>query len=318
MDIFTDIVDTLRVRGVLYFRTRFTSPWSVQVPAYRKVARFHLITGGRSWVRISGELTPTLIQEGDLILIPQGNGHILSDSPDRPPLDVDDVVRQTGFTGSGTLVYSAADIDGEARGEFATMVCGHLEFDDGFTHPLLADLPAHILVRSSESLNHTWLANVLRFITHETQSEFSGADAVVKRLSEILFIQVARAYLDTAGEDLRFIAALKDPQLSRALSALHAEPGCDWTVESLAQTAGLSRARFAARFQQMVGRAPIAYLTQWRMLKAAQMLRQTEKPIKTIARGMGYRTEQTFSRAFSQHFMQPPQNYRSSYLVSSP
>ena len=185
-------------------------------------------------------------------------------------------------------------------------------------HPLLADLPAHILVRSSESLNHTWLADVLRFITHETQSEFSGADAVVKRLSEIFFIQVARAYLDTAGEDLRFIAALKDPQLAKALTALHAEPGRDWTVESLAQTAGLSRARFAARFQQMVGRAPIAYLTQWRMLKAAQMLRQTEKPIKTIARGMGYRTEQTFSRAYSQHFMQPPQNYRSSYLVSSP
>ena len=168
-------------------------------------------------------------------------------------------------------------------------------------------------------------------------------------------LQVAPAYLATAGEDLCFIAALKDAQLSRALSALHAEPGRVWTVESLAQAAGLSRAHFAALFQQrsaaalskhlalpcakclrargvflaptvlrlgnatltlrwvptqlsgasrhrfalpgsaMVGRAPIAYLTQWRMLKAAQMLRQTEKSVKVIARGMGYRTEQTFS-----------------------
>jgi len=315
MDIFTDIVDTLRIHGTLYFRTRFTSPWSVQVPAYRQVARFHLVTGGRCWVRISAETHPILIEEGDLLMIPHGSAHILSDLSDSPPLAVDDVVRKTGFSGRGTLTYSAADNGRPVHEEFVTLVCGHLEFDDGFTHPLLADLPTSILVRSSETLNHTWLVDALRFINQETEKGFSGADAMIKRLSEILFIQIARTYLNSANADIRFIAALKDAQLSRALSAVHAKPEHPWTVESLAREAGLSRARFAARFQQTVGQTPIAYLAQWRLLKAAQLLRQSAKALKTIAHESGYRSEQSFSRAFSQHFKLTPLDYRLQYLT---
>ncbi|TXH75728.1 AraC family transcriptional regulator [Thiobacillus sp.] len=310
MNVFNDIVDTLRVRGTLYFRTQFAAPWSVLVPAYGNVARFHLVTGGHCWVRIEGLSDAIHIEEGDMIMIPRGSQHVLSDTPDRVPVEVDTVVKQSGFDGHGALVYSAADDPTPAGGSM--LICGHLEFDNGLGHPLLTDLPPYLLIRTRDTMNHLWIADTLRFIVNETHHEMQGADAVVNRLSEILYIQLARACLDHARNELPFVAALKDTYLTRALSALHAEPGRDWTVEGLADIAGLSRARFAARFQKYVGKGPIAYLTEWRMLKATQWLRHTDKPIKVIASKLGYGSEQSFSRAFSQHYTDSPRRYRAS------
>ena len=157
----------------------------------------------------------------------------------------------------------------------------------------------------------------MRFITHEVEHYLSGSDAVVKRLSEILFIQVARAYLQEAGDGARFLAALKDPAISRVLAAMHAQPGRAWTVESLAEVAGASRARFAVHFLQLVGKPPIAYLTQWRMLKAAQMLRDSDRPVKAVALELGYQSEQSFARAFAAQMRAIPQDYRARFRGAS-
>lgn len=312
MDVFTDIVDTLRVHGVVYFHTHFTPPWGVRVPAYQKVARFHLVTGGHCWVTVDGLDEPVRIGEGDLILIPHGTGHLMSDLPGREPLLVDDIVRATGFDGRGALVYRVGDQPNGAKNAL-TMICGHLELDHQLQHPMLADLPPYVLVRAEQSLNHTWLADAVRFITLEVEKAYSGADAVVTRLSEILFIQVARAYLAEAGDGMRFMGALRDPSLSRALAALHQNPGRRWTVEGLADEAGLSRARFAARFQELVGQPPIEYLSRWRMLKAAQLLRTTRRPLKAIAFELGYRSEESFSKTFGAHLGLAPHAYRGRY-----
>lgn len=309
MNVFNDIVDTLRVRGTLYFRTEFAAPWSVLVPTYGNVARFHLVTGGHCWVRIDGVAEAIRIEEGDMIMIPRGSQHVLSDAPDRAPVEVDTVMQQSGFAGRGPLVYSANPLLDQAAAA-STLVCGHLEFDSGFRHPMLAGLPTYLLLKTRDTGNHLWIADTLRFIANEAHNEMQGADAVVNRLSEILYIQLARACLDSARDGLPFVAALKDAHLARALAALHADPGRDWTVEGLADVAGLSRARFAARFQQHVGRGPIAYLTEWRMTKAAQWLRESDKPIKVIAAKLGYGSEQSFSRAFAQHFAHTPHRYR--------
>jgi transcriptional regulator GlxA family with amidase domain len=134
--------------------------------------------------------------------------------------------------------------------------------------------------------------------------------AIIDRLSEIIFIQVIRAFADASREQIPFLAALSDPQISQALSQIHAQPASYLTVEKLGQMVGMSRSAFSNHFSRLVGMTPHQYLTLVRLQRAANFLVTTDDPLMTIAEAVGYQSEAAFSTAFKRHFGIRPGEYR--------
>jgi AraC-like DNA-binding protein len=126
-----------------------------------------------------------------------------------------------------------------------------------------------------------------------------GSEIVATRLAEVLFIQVLRAYIASEPERNRgWLGAVFDPQIGTALTAFHDSVNIPWTVESLAEAAGMSRSAFAVRFKELLGQTPLEYVTEWRMQKAMQLLQQRDKKLIEVARLVGYESDAAFSKAF--------------------
>lgn len=304
-DALSQILTALKKRGVIYFHTNFTPPWSVAVPAYARVARFHMAIRGHGWVRVEGEEQAIELSTGDLVVVPHGGAHVMSDEPDLEPISLDEVLSRCGYNGSGALAYGGPDC-----GQATQLFCGHFEFDEGAVHPLLTALPGSIHIPNTESMNTAWLDPVIRFVASEVMGGRAGADAIVHRLTEIIFIQVVRSFVDQAGDAAGCLAGVLDRHLGRALSAVHEAPEQPWTVETMARESGLSRTVFADRFHRLIGMTPLAYVTQWRMHVARRHLLDTDLPMVEIAEAAGYRSESAFARAFRREFGVAPGTLR--------
>jgi AraC family transcriptional regulator, activator of mtrCDE len=313
MDVLSDIIDQVRLRGVLYFDTEFHPPWAVVVPTFANVARYHFVTRGQCWIRVTGVTQPQSIGAGDLVVIPHGAEHVLSDDPKTKPLTLDRVLTESGYTGSGCLVYGRGD-----RGAPTRLVCGHFEFSDGIHHPLVQALPPLIYIPAAAGTDYSWLDQALQYIALEATSGKPGSTAIVKRLSEIVFVQTVRAAGEIPNPALRSVAGYSDPQISRALHALHHAADQNWTVASLAKVSGLSRTRFAVRFRKLLGITPLAYATKWRMDQANKLLAVEGRSVLEIANQVGYSSEAGFNRAYAKHFGEPPRRHHHSAPSAPP
>lgn len=273
----------------------FASPWGLSFPA-GICAGFHLVLEGQCWVRMA-DLAPVCASAGDVVLLPHGDGHTLSDRPDRPPTPFDPA-RHTNARQRG--------------GEQATLLCGVYRFGgSGQPNPIRPLLPALIHLTSAEVRSNPSFSAVLGALQHEVL-RFPAGNAVVERLVETLFVFIVRAWLEgRSRSEVEPTAALLDPQISRPLSQIHADPSRRWTVASLADTAGLSRAAFARRFADALGQPPLAYVTARRMDVAAQLLRDQHRSLAEIGAAVGYDSEFAFSRAFKRERGVSPGRFRS-------
>ena len=303
MDVLTDILNTLRIKGSLYFRTELTSPWGVYVPAERNVARFHIVIRGHCWLRVEGLADSLSMANGDLAIIPHGAAHHIVDDLNTPSRPLSEVLSEVGYSGTGPLIYGGGGLG-------CCLVCGQFKFENEVFHPLLDNLPAILHIPGNESYNTKWLDSAMGFIANEAATEQPGAFAIIDRLSEIIFIQVIRAYVNASKSHIPFIAALRDPQISRALSEIHNRPDLYWTAEKLGRVVGMSRSAFFNRFSELVGITPHQYLTFVRMQKAGHFLATTQKPLNVIAESVGYTSEAAFSTSFKQRFGIRPGEYR--------
>lgn len=305
MDVLSDILNTVRLQGTLYFSTEFSRPWGLRVPAFRQVARFHLVVRGSSWIRVTGVAEPFHLESGDLVLIPHGAEHVLADTPDTPCRTVDEVVRLAGFTGRGALVYG-----GEDSGALTRLVCGHFAFDEALDHPLLAQLPAALVVRWDETARDSPLEDAFRFVAREVSEARPGHEAVVRRMSEVLFVQALRRWAGMQDPDRGLLAALVDQRLAGALAAIHAEPAAPWTLESLGRRVAMGRTAFAERFRDVVGTTPLQYLTFWRVQLARRLLSESHLSLAQVAARVGYESGPSFSRVFRKATGRSPGEYR--------
>lgn len=305
MDVLSDILEVLQLRGTLYFRTAFASPWSVAVPAFGRAARFHLVVQGRCHVRV-GEARETVLQAGDMIIIPNGSSHVLSDAPDRAPTTLDDVLERTGYSGEGVLVFGGEpQADGDTK-----LICGHLNFAEQVDHPLLRALPAYLVVNAEVRARAVWLDELMRLITRQMFAGPPGTTASVIRLTEALFIEVIRTCADQDPELHGIIEAMGDARIGSALSLMHRHVEQDWTLDRIAREVGMSRSRFADRFQALMGCAPMSYLADLRLQKAMSLLSESGEPIQRIAVRVGYQSPAAFSRAFSLRYGHSPRDFR--------
>jgi AraC-like DNA-binding protein len=248
---------------------------------------------------------PVRLEEGDVILFPQGDPHVMSSAPGMRAPSVD-----TAFFFSPrppqlpyALSMQGADvtttpIDGSDP-DRATVVCGFLGFDARPFNPLLAALPRVLRVPGSTLGADSWVTTFMRTVVAESQARRPGGEAVLERMSEMLFVEVLRRHIDSLPpEQNGWLAAMRDPAIGRALSLIHEKPAEAWTLERLSEAAGLSRSSLHERFVHFIGQPPMHYLAQWRMQVAAGLLRDTSAKLVAVALDVGYESEAAFSRAF--------------------
>ncbi|MCK7615468.1 AraC family transcriptional regulator [Roseibium sediminicola] len=312
-DALSQILDALKLRGSIYFHTSFSPPWAVEVPAFGRVARFHMAMRGSCWLVVKGREKPVFLATGDLAVIPHGAAHVLCDELGREATSVDRVLEQSGYSGEGALYFGGPEKDQSCK-----LFCGHFEFEEGTVHPILEALPDIIHVPNTQTLNAHWLEAVMRFVASEVRASLPGSDAIVHRLTEIIFIQVVRTFVDQEGDRAGCLAAVLNPNLGRSMSRIHLAPEKSWTVEALAREAGMSRTVFAERFSGLVGMTPLAYVTHWRMEKARRDLRETDLPLIDIAETIGYSSEAAFNRAFKRQFNLTPGQMRREVRSTAP
>jgi AraC-like DNA-binding protein len=190
------------------------------------------------------------------------------------------------------------------------VVCSTFEFGIGEGNPLQAALPELVVLRLAESPT---LEQTLDQLFRESAEDHCGRDAILDRLSEIALILILRDLMDEKRLDVGLLAGLADPKLSRAINAIHASPDHDWTLESMAAAAAMSRARFAQRFHDVVGMTPGAYLSDWRLGLAKSMLLKGAT-VQTIALDVGYGSASALSRVFSNRTGMSPTEWRRSAL----
>jgi len=296
-DPISDILRLIRLKGCVYFQSDFSSPWGMEMGA-GPFAQYHVVLRGQCWLSLNGE--HHLLETGDVVLLPQGNAHTLLDN-------------LATSTKPGTEVLSAIQSgqkpfpDGETT---ARLLCGHFEFDRTMNHPFVRDLPTLIHVKGTSDEQPNWLEAITPMLVGDAGAEQPGANTIVERLAEVLLIQVLRSYLlDQSGQH-GFLAALGDRHINGALKFIHAGADRDITLADVAKAVGLSRSGLATRFKELVGDTPMNYLTNWRMLKAREILQAGNVPLLEVAEQVGYTSESAFSRAFKREHGQSPGAFR--------
>lgn len=302
-DVLADLLRSIHLKSTLYCRAKMSAPWGFRVP-HREVASFHIVTGGMCWLTIEGFDEPVLLGEGDLVILPHGHAHTMTDHPKSPVTGLEDMVSKRPV-GEDGIFYSMG------QGEMTTLVCGGLQLEDPVINPLFSLLPTFIHIRNQHEQSNTWLPAIVKLVKSEASVNGPAAETVITRLSEILFIQAVRACVATASDqNASWFRALKDPQIGQALVLLQRQPDEPWTVESLASRVNLSRSAFSAKFKQLVGEPPMQYLTRLRLTKAAAALRTQPATLIEVALSIGYDSEVAFSKAFKRYYGMAPGAYR--------
>lgn len=307
LDLLSDILTRLSFRGTLYFRTSFSEPWGVQIPAFSNVARFHYVHRGQCVVRIDGDSGECRLSQGDLVLIPHGRAHSLTCRHSGPDdaLPLDDVITRSGWRGFGTLVYGGPDYDHETQ-----LISGHFSLAPGSRHILFDSLPPHIFVPDYGVEAGGWLEATLRVIGAEAGGARLGGDLVALKMSEAIFAQALRSFIEANKDTEHALSGFADPHLTRALTALHHDPAARWTVEALAREAGLSRTVFAQVFVRKLGVTPMQYVTAWRMQIARDALVGRNISVSAVAELSGYASESAFARVFRKEVGMTPAAFR--------
>lgn len=316
-DVLSDVLRAVRLTGAVFFDFDLSSPWVVEAPPSREIAarvmpgaqrviEYHLIARGAGWGSGVGQ-APIRLREGDLIVFPQGDAHVLSSAPGMR--EAPDMSAFARLPTTRPVVYEL----GGGGPERARIVCCFLGCDERPFNPLLTALPSVIhLSAASPQATTGWLGTLLSIAARESGSERPGGENVLARLSELMFVETIRRYIETLPPaETGWLAGLRDPVVGQALAALHGEASEPWTVDRLARTVGVSRSVLAERFTAMVGQPPMQYLTLWRMQLASRMLARGGQ-IAAVAAAVGYESEAAFSRAFKKLVGQAPATWRRS------
>lgn len=307
MDVLSDVIAIMRTGQPRSARVTWHAPWARQFVSVPGSAGFQVVLQGPCWL-VPPDDSPVPLAVGDILFRPHGRGHTLADSPTTasaaPACDPKDPRSLRRLT---TEVVGAPTRPGVPG---TVTLCGAYQLDPARTHPLLHDLPE--LVHLPARLGwESELRAAVDLLAAELERPRPGADAVVPALLDTLLIHILRTWLGARpAATTGWAAALNDPATNAALQAMHRDPAHRWTVATLAAEAGLSRSPFARRFTTLVGQPPLSYLTRWRMIIAARLLRESDAPLSTIAGRVGYTSEFAFASAFKRHHGTAPGRFR--------
>ena len=280
----------LRMSGVFYCPSELSEPWGLELPPIEGCVWFHVVTSGTCTIDVHGD-TRT-VRTGDLVLVPHGTGHRAWGAIPAPTPIVWDLPHDYMSDQYAVLRHGGG-------GELTTVVCGGVRFDHPGARHLIDALPSVIHIESSRSTRADWMRATLELLGDETRQVGPGSDAVVSRLCDIVVIQAIRTWIERdPAARTGWLGALHDDQIGAAIARIHADPGHDWSVGSLASSVAMSRSSFSARFTALVGEPVMGYVTRWRMLVAADRLQNGNGTVAKVAADVGYESEAAFNRAF--------------------
>ncbi|MGC2456261.1 MAG: AraC family transcriptional regulator [Pseudolabrys sp.] len=316
-DVLSDLLRTVRLTGATFFDVTVREPWVAEQPPREMILRkilpgaehliaYHVVVEGQCFAGIIGE-KPIVVEAGEVIVFTNGDPHALSSSPGMraDPITPDTLNAALAGHLPHFLNY------GGAGPVSAKLVCGFLACDARPFNPLLENLPPVIKAGDPKSNDAGWLGQFIRFAIMESTNKRAGGESVLAKLSELMFIEVVRRYLEALPpEQAGWLAGLRDPFVGKALSLLHGAPAFSWTIEELAKQVGLSRSVLAERFTNLVGTPPLHYLAKWRMQIALGILSGGNANVASVAAEIGYESEAAFSRAFKKMMGIPPSTWR--------
>lgn len=301
-DALTDILASVRMEGSIFSRASLAAPWGVESGDLGS-GIFHAVVRGRAYARLAEGGVPVVLERGDIVLMPHGDNHVMTDEPDRPTRLIGELTT-VDANGMGHLV-----VDGD--GARTSLICGAVRFDGGEAHPVFSMLPRLIHVRDRTGTMSRVVESLVELIAAEVDDHAPGSETVVARLTDVLVIYALRDHIQQlAPGEAGWLGALQDPQIRHALGLMHAEPARSWTAHDLATEVGLSRSAFFSRFKGLVGETPTQYLTRWRVHLASRMLREEGTSVSAVARRVGYATDAAFSNAFNRVMGIRPGAYR--------
>lgn len=327
-DILSDVLRSVRLRSAVFYFVSGEGDWVAVAPSSREIAdavmpdaehlmEYHVVTAGECWIRVAGE-APLQLHRGDVIVLPQGDAHVVSSAPGMDAdVDVDSYREMRANRRPFHLHYAGGSEPCRGPGALAEgattrVVCGFIGCDARPFNPLLAALPRLLHLPATEVARSEQFAALA---AEESAHRRPGGDALLERLSEMMFVDAIRRHVDSLPEESTgWLAGLRDSAVGKALGLLHAEPAASWTVDELSRQVGLSRSALHERFVRLVGQPPMQYLTQWRMQSASTLLRETRASIASVAIDSGYESEAAFSRAFKREVGLPPAAWRRQHV----
>jgi AraC-like DNA-binding protein len=322
MDVLSEVLSTVRLQGALFFNAEFSAPWCLNSSGSRGIAPylpsnpghiilFHFLTEGRAYAQLDDQQEVEL-SAGDIVILPHGDPHLIGNGSPRQPVDSFRTFQKHLADGLRLVRYGGG-------GEITRFVCGYMVCDPRLSDLFLAGLPRLVRVQVANGPSGEWIRNSIRFSVGAMEGSDAGSSLVVARLSEVLFVETLRGYINSLPENQTgWLAGARDASVGKALAFLHKEPAHPWTVPTLAHRVGLSRTRLAERFRYFLGTSPMAYLTDWRLKLGAEILESSQDSVAQIADAVGYQSEAAFNRAFKRAFGCPPAKYRLSQKAQAP
>jgi AraC-like DNA-binding protein len=291
-DNINQLLHHLKLDGMYYSRTTMGgTKWGIDLPPFAHTSMFHIVTSGQCHVLINGQQTE--LSAGDLVFISRACGHQLVARPDNACTGLFELPIQ-----QVSEHYETIEVDASTE-PVTRMLCGVVRISHPAGERLINDMPDMIHIKRDDHLFGDMLGELVRLVITEASGNYLGGETVITRLADVLVIQAIRTWVEQQGEaGGRWLNAIKDEHIGRALGQLHAHPEKAWTIEKLGRATGMSRTALANRFTQLVGQTVFAYLTEWRMNLAVMAIQSGERVNADFVLRLGYQSEAAFRRAF--------------------
>ena len=314
MDVLSTVLKTVKLEGALFFNAEFSAPWSFRSPPSclvapylspepRHVIIYHLLTQGQAYASVEGCERVSLVA-GDIVVFPHGDAHVMGNGRDVEPRDHSKILKEIMSQG-----LKLARMGG--GGEITGLICGYLACDPQLSKAFLGGLPPLFKVSIGNDSSGQWLESCIRYSVGQAVTSQTGSEIVVAKLSEVLFAETLRRYVELLPPgQTGWLAGARDPDVGNALALVHRQPSDPWTIAELARRVGVSRSVLAERFRHFLGVPPMAYLTRWRLQLGAELLTSTSYSVARVAAEVGYESEPAFNRAFKRKFGAPPARFR--------
>jgi AraC-like DNA-binding protein len=316
MDALSDVLRVAHLTGGVFLQAEFFEPWCIAArvspehctpvlgPASDLII-YHYVVEGEIHVRVDGEDGEGLrLGAGEVVLLPRNDLHLIGSDLRLPPVAGSDVIRPPKDGGLFSIHHGGA-------GARTRMVCGFLGCDSAESNPVISTLPPLLKLNLEKGGAAEWIRSTLQYAAEEIGAGRPGSETVLAKLSELLFVETVRRYVEALPQgQTGWLAGLRDPYVARALALLHRDITRRWTVDDLGREVGLSRSALADRFIRLINVPPMHYLAGWRMQVATQKLRNTSASLAQVAESVGYDSEPAFSRAFKKTFRVAPATWR--------
>jgi AraC-like DNA-binding protein len=316
MDVLSDLLDTVRLTGAVYFDIRARAPWVAESPAaervgarvmpeFEQVIFFHIVLDGHCWAALDGDRANAIrLGPGEAVVVPGGDRHVMASSPE---LRAEPALGLYRRPSDRPLPYVFRDFGG--AGAPTRYACGFLGYDRPF-NPVLVALPRLMHV-AAEASGTGLFVDAARAALRESERPGPGVESLLGKLGELVFLQAIRQHIAALPPDATgWFAGLRDRHIARALELMHEDPAARWTLDVLAERVGLSRSTFAERFAALIGTPPMTYLSNWRLQLAASKIESHGFSIAQAAAAVGYESEAAFNRAFKKRVGVPPGSWR--------